>query len=41
MDLELTPEQKSLRDEIVRFAQAELNDDLIQRDADSSLSVDA
>jgi alkylation response protein AidB-like acyl-CoA dehydrogenase len=41
MDLELTPEQQTMRDEIVRFAQAELNDDLVHRDADSSFSIEA
>ena len=41
MDLELSPEQRTLREEIVRFAQNELNDDLIHRDADSSFSVEA
>lgn len=32
MDFALTPEQHTLREEIVRFAQRELNDDLIARD---------
>jgi hypothetical protein len=32
MDFELTPEQIALREEIVRFARQELNDDLMQRD---------
>jgi len=33
MDFELSSEQSALRDEIVRFAREELNDDLIHRDA--------
>ena len=41
MDFDLTPEQTTLREEIVRFAQHELNDDLVRRDADSSFSVEA
>ena len=41
MDFELSSEQSALRDEIVRFAREELNDDLIHRDADSSFSVEA
>ena len=41
MDFDLTPEQTTLREEIVRFAQHELNDDLVRRDAESSFSVEA
>jgi alkylation response protein AidB-like acyl-CoA dehydrogenase len=41
MDFELTLEQRTLREEIVRFARDELNDDLIRRDADSSFSTEA
>ena len=41
MDFDLTPEQTTLREEIVRFAQHELNDDLVDRDADSAFSLDA
>lgn len=41
MDFELSAEQRTLRSEIVRFAREELNDDLIDRDADSSFSVEA
>jgi alkylation response protein AidB-like acyl-CoA dehydrogenase len=41
MDFELTAEQRTLREEIVRFAREELNDDVIRRDAESSFSIDA
>jgi alkylation response protein AidB-like acyl-CoA dehydrogenase len=41
MDFELTPEQTTLRDEIMRFARHELNDDLVRRDTDSSFSVES
>jgi alkylation response protein AidB-like acyl-CoA dehydrogenase len=41
MDFALTDEQMTLREEIVRFARTELNDDLVQRDADSSFSAHA
>lgn len=41
MDLELSQEQQRLREEIVRFAEHELNDDLVQRDADSMFDRDA
>jgi alkylation response protein AidB-like acyl-CoA dehydrogenase len=34
MELSLTPEQQALRTEIVRFARAELNDDIVRRDRD-------
>jgi alkylation response protein AidB-like acyl-CoA dehydrogenase len=34
----MTPEQQTLREEIVRFAQKELNDDLIARDRDQVFS---
>ena len=41
MDFAWSEEQLRLRDEIIRFATAELNDDLIERDADSEFSFDA
>jgi alkylation response protein AidB-like acyl-CoA dehydrogenase len=41
MDFEWTTEQRRLRQEIIRFAQDELNDDLIDRDATSSFSHEA
>src|SRR2546427_10388721 len=41
MDFDLTDEQRMFRDEVVRFARAELNDDVAVRDADSTFSVDA
>ncbi|MGH7678103.1 MAG: acyl-CoA dehydrogenase family protein [Gemmatimonadaceae bacterium] len=40
MDFSLTTEQQTLREEIVRFAQKELNDDLIARDRDQVFSRD-
>jgi len=36
----LTPEQKTLREEIVRFAQHELNDNLIMKDREQTFSRD-
>ena len=39
--LRLVAGTATLRDEIVRFAQSELNDDLLHRDADSSFSLEA
>ena len=41
MDFELSPDQRAIREEIVRFARAELNDDLLHRDVDSSFSVES
>ena len=41
MDIGLTEELLQYRDEVVRFAQNELNDDVIGRDADSAFSRDA
>lgn len=41
LEFALSDEQQTLRDEIVRFATDELNDDLTQRDAESSFSADA
>jgi L-prolyl-PCP dehydrogenase len=41
MDFNWTEEQREFRDQIVRFAQNELNDDIIQRDKDGVFSVDA
>ena len=38
MDFALTPEQQSLREEIVRFAQKELNENMIARDRDQVFS---
>ena len=38
MDFSWTPEQLALRDEIIRFAQAELNNDVAARDAQGSFS---
>ncbi|MGH2722669.1 MAG: acyl-CoA dehydrogenase family protein [Actinomycetota bacterium] len=40
MDFAWTEEQRRWRDEVVRFAQAELNHDLIERDAGSVFSPD-
>jgi alkylation response protein AidB-like acyl-CoA dehydrogenase len=36
MDFALTEDQEQYRDELVRFARAELNDDVIRRDADEA-----
>jgi alkylation response protein AidB-like acyl-CoA dehydrogenase len=41
MDFRLSEEQRQLRDEIIRFSQQELNDDLLQRDADGSFSPES
>ncbi len=41
MEFGWSEEQLRLRDEIVRFAESELNDDLIQRDVDSEFPLDA
>ena len=41
MDFRLTDELRRLREEVVSFAQNELNDDLIRRDADSTFDVEA
>jgi alkylation response protein AidB-like acyl-CoA dehydrogenase len=41
MDFELTDEQERFRAEIIGFARRELNEDLIQRDADSVFSPEA
>jgi alkylation response protein AidB-like acyl-CoA dehydrogenase len=40
MDFGLTEDQRRWRDEVVRFARAELNHDLVERDADSAFSPD-
>jgi hypothetical protein len=41
MDFSWSEEQRQLREEIVRFAQHELNDDLLQRDADGTFSPES
>lgn len=41
MDFVWSQEQERLREEIVRFAQRELDDDLIRRDSDSTFSPEA
>lgn len=41
MDFDWTEEQRILREEIVTFAQEQLNEDLIQRDAESGFSFEA
>jgi alkylation response protein AidB-like acyl-CoA dehydrogenase len=41
MDFEWTQDQLAFRDAIIKFAQRELNDDLIQRDADEAFSPEA
>ncbi len=41
MDFALTPEQVQLRDSVIRFAQRELNDDIVRRDASGEFSRDA
>jgi L-prolyl-PCP dehydrogenase len=38
MDFELTDEQRMFRDEVVRFARAELNEDVVARDAQSAFA---
>lgn len=40
MDFALTPEQQALRDQVVRFAQRELNDDIPARDRDGVFPVE-
>lgn len=40
MDFALTPDQQQLREAVVRFARAELNEDLIARDREQSFSRD-
>jgi alkylation response protein AidB-like acyl-CoA dehydrogenase len=39
MDFDLTDEQRMFRDEVIRFAQAELNEDVVARDARSSFAA--
>jgi alkylation response protein AidB-like acyl-CoA dehydrogenase len=41
VDFSWTQEQEQLRDEVIRFAQRELDDDLIGRDSDSTFSPEA
>lgn len=41
MDFELTPEQRRFRDEVVRFAQRELEDDVVRLDAEGTFSREA
>jgi alkylation response protein AidB-like acyl-CoA dehydrogenase len=41
MDFSLTDEQQRYRDELIRFAEAELNEDLIERDEKGSFSREA
>jgi alkylation response protein AidB-like acyl-CoA dehydrogenase len=41
MDFSLSEEQERYREELVRFAAAELNDDLIRRDAEEAFNRDA
>ena len=41
MDFSLTEDQKRYREELVRFARAELNEDLIRRDADEAFDREA
>jgi alkylation response protein AidB-like acyl-CoA dehydrogenase len=41
MDFALTEEQESFRQELIRFAQRELNDDLIRRDLEGDFSREA
>ena len=38
MDFELTEEQRELQNAAIKFAQDELNDNLIERDADETFS---
>ena len=40
MDFSLTEQQQSLRREIIRFAQSELNEQVCERDRDQSFSRD-
>jgi alkylation response protein AidB-like acyl-CoA dehydrogenase len=41
MDFDLTDEQRMFRDEVIRFARAELNEDVVARDARSSFAAEA
>jgi alkylation response protein AidB-like acyl-CoA dehydrogenase len=41
MDFQLTDEQRQYRDEVIRFAEAELNQDIIERDASGTFSPEA
>src|SRR2546430_16802591 len=41
MDFSFTDEQKALRDSIVKFAKAELNDDVVERDRTEAFSREA
>jgi alkylation response protein AidB-like acyl-CoA dehydrogenase len=41
MDFTLTEDQERFRDELVRFARAELNDDVVRRDADEAFDPEA
>jgi alkylation response protein AidB-like acyl-CoA dehydrogenase len=41
VEFTLTDDQRRLRDAVVRFSTEELNDDLIQRDAESAFSLEA
>jgi hypothetical protein len=40
MDFSLIDEQPARRDETVRFVRSELNEDVIQRDAESAFSAE-
>ena len=41
MDFDLSPEQSAYRDEVIRFAQRELSDDVISRDAEGTFAAKA
>ena len=41
MDFGWTEEQRTLREQIIRFAENELNDDVLERDRDGTFPVDA
>ena len=41
MDFSWTEEQRALREELVRFAESELNDDVLERDRSGSFPIDA
>jgi alkylation response protein AidB-like acyl-CoA dehydrogenase len=41
LNFSLTEDQKNYREDVVRFAQSELNDDLLQRDTQSTFSAEA
>jgi alkylation response protein AidB-like acyl-CoA dehydrogenase len=41
VDLELTEEQRRFKDSVIRFAEAELNDELIRRDLESNFPEEA